>query len=52
MFDHRISFFLFLAWLLIKSTAPALLEGPQAPEDPVISATGVQPIEVEPETAR
>ena len=48
MFDHRISFFVLLAWLLMKGVAPALL-----PELPVLPAgTGVQPIEVEPERPR
>ena len=52
MFDHRISFFLLLVWLLAKSAAPALWNDPRLPQNPVNAAIGVQPIEIEPETAR
>lgn len=52
MFDHRISVFLLLVWLLAKSVTPALMNEPRIPQNPVDSAIGVKPIEVEPETGR
>ena len=52
MFDHRISFFLLLVWLLAKGAAPVLMNEPRIPQDPVDAVIGVQPIEVEPETGR
>jgi hypothetical protein len=52
MFDHRLSLFVLLAWLLMKSFAPALPEPSRLPDPPVNPATGVQPIEIEPERSR
>ena len=50
MFDHRSLIALVLAWLLTLSTVAAFVEIPSSPGFSGPTASGVEPIEVEPDT--
>lgn len=52
MFDHRLSLLVLLSWLLLKSFTPVFSESALLLDPPVDPATGVQPIEIEPERSR